>query len=290
MNRPLNELYSVKTIQEAITVLGDRKGANRPSIVKLAETMVRFRNDPSQNAKNEADSMTLSMIQEMEDFGHDPEVSVKPKDDKFVKEEKLTNHNPGDIGQGSEQSSDNTLPYPQQGSTEAEKNIESMQTADGENQMKEMGGGMPGQPGQPPMQMGGGGGMPMPGMPMPGMDPGIMKQMAPGMGAIPPMNTPQQMQQMQYTMKKYHETIVVPLQKENRAMREAFGKLSKKIAEMVKPSIETPEHTNRFRETIMEHQDIPLTRGLPPVRNAAFELEETRRNISEINNQIELSR
>lgn len=287
MNRPLNELYSVKTIQEAITVLGDRKGANRPSIVKLAETMVRFRNDPSQNAKNEADSMTLSMIQEMEDFGHDPEVSVKPKDDKFVKEEKLANHNPGDIGQGSEQSSDNTLPYPQQGSTEAEKNIESMQSADGENQMKEMGGGMPGQP-QPPMQMGGGG---MPGMPMPGMDPGIMKQMAPGMGAIPPMNTPQQMQQMQYTMKKYHELVVVPIQKENRAMREAFGKLSKKIAETAKPTGAEPLHVNRFRETVMENHETPLTHGLPPiVRNTAFELEETRRNISELNNQIELSR
>lgn len=287
MNRPLNELYSVKTIQEAITVLGDRKGANRPSIVKLAETMVRFRNDPSQNAKNEADSMTLSMIQEMEDFGHDPEVSVKPKDDKFVKEEKLANHNPSTINEGSEQSTDNTPPYPQEGTTEGDSSIESMQTAPGENQMKEMGGGMPGQPGQPPMQMGGG----MPGMPMPGMDPGIMKQMAPGMGAIPPMNTPQQMQQMQYTMKNYHELVVVPIQKENRAMREAFGKLSKKIAEMVKPSIETPEHTNRFRETIMENQDAPLSQGLPPiVRNAAFELEETRRNISEMNNQIELSR
>ena len=55
--------------------------------------------------------------------------------------------------------------------------------------------------------------------------------MGAGMPQLPPMSTPQMMKQMQYTLEKYHRTIVAPLRKTIAQQKEAIQVLSRQVRE-----------------------------------------------------------
>lgn len=190
---------------------------------KLIETGVLLNSSADPVQRNHGLEFLTVAVKELEPSEEpaSPEApGLKSKGDHFVKEETLDNHNNGQRNEGSEQSSDNTEPYPKEGKTESNSDIEGMESATGENQMKE---GMP----MPP-------GMGMPGMGMgmmPGMEPGIAQEMGKHMGQIPNMTTPQQMQQMQYMLSNYHKRFVAPMNKTITAQRETIIKLSKQIQE-----------------------------------------------------------
>ena len=165
------------------------------------------------------------------------------KDDHKLHEEVLDNHNNGPREDGSEQSTDNVAPYPAQGvdTTNGEK---PMQDMDGTvNQWSETNGMIV--PGLPPIQnMGMGNGMPNGNMGgnmggngnmggdmgagAPGLMPDIAREMGAGMPAPPPMDTNQMMRQMQYTvqqeMRKYHNKVVIPLNRIISQQRDAILK------------------------------------------------------------------
>lgn len=117
---------------------------------KLAEVSIMTRQNPNPQAQAYADQMMAHVIREAEekmehddDEHHEKEAhdehkerevglhddGVKPKKDHFVKEEELDNHNPETGNKGSDQSSDNTPPYPQEGDDAPNSDIESMQTS-----------------------------------------------------------------------------------------------------------------------------------------------------------------
>jgi len=149
------------------------------------------------------------------------------KDDHKLHEEVLDNHNNGPREGGSEQSTHNTAPYPGEGvdTTNGEK---PMQDMDGTvNQWSETNGMIV--PGIPPVENmnGMGNDMGMNGMNgAPGLMPDIAREMGQGMPAPPPMDTNQMMRQMQYTvqqeMKKYHNKVVIPLNRIISNQREAI--------------------------------------------------------------------
>jgi hypothetical protein len=212
------------------------------------------------------------------------EPAIKSGDVEAVKEEVLSNHNVGSRGTGSEQSSDNTEPYPKEGTDTPDNDIEGMDSATGENQMKE-GIGMP-----PPQQNG-----MMPNM-MPGMDPTIAQEMGQHMGQIPPMSTPQQMQQMQYMINTYHKRFVAPMNNTIKVQRETIQKLSKQIQETQfstgSKSLDLTgmkQNSNaRIRETIpTDPSQASLIGRVPTYTN--YDKNVARREISDMNKQMNSS-
>ncbi len=220
----IHKLRECTSIAEADTILSKARAG--PAVRKLVETGILLKNNPDRAQRDYGSSFINSAIQELDaklDKDEEPtphhDYGVKPNkgDTKFVKEELLAG---GDKNgnEGSEQSSDNTEPYPQEG-TETPDGGEPMKGAtDTENQMKE------GFPGMPPMGNG------MPGM-MPGLEPSVANEMGQGMPQLPPMSTPQMMKQMQYTLEKYHRNIVAPLRKTIAQQKEAIQVLSRQVRE-----------------------------------------------------------
>lgn len=179
-----------------------------------------------------------------------------------IHEEELSNHNQGGRTTGSEQSTDNTAPYPGEGNdtTTGEKPMQDMD--DTVNQWNETGG-IPPQQGMPPQQPGmmppqqmatpppqAGGNMIIP-----GLAPDIAQEMGVGMPAPPPMDTNQQMRQMQYTIKEYindyHKRITVP------------------INERLNATIK------QQRETLTQQRTI-LTQQREAIKNLSQEIQETK--------------
>ncbi|MEK0348150.1 MAG: hypothetical protein QQN44_07470, partial [Nitrosopumilus sp.] len=132
----------------------------------------------------------------------------------------------------------------------------------------------------------------------PGLMPDIAREMGQGMPAPPPMDTNQMMRQMQYTvqqeMKKYHNKVVIPLNRIISNQREAILKqreisinqkdaikrLSMEIREAVssngtmKLDLDTMREnaTAKFRETeptpfAKAHQQSQTVVGVQPVPN-----------------------
>ncbi len=213
----ISKLRECTSIAEADGILSSVRAG--PAIKKLVETGILLRNHPDKQQREYGLSFINSAIQELELPPNETPTpaespGLKTKGDHFVKEEELAGGNKNGTA-GSEQSSDNTEPYPQvaDSSEDGQKDMEKMD--DTENQMTEM---MPG--------MGGG----MPGM-MPGLDPQVAEQMGQGMPQMPPMNTPQMMKQMQYTLERYHRNVVLPLRKTIVQQKEAIMQLSKQVRE-----------------------------------------------------------
>jgi len=216
---------------------------------------------------------------------------LKTKGDHFVKEELLENGDTGSANTDSEQSSDNTEPYPQVGKMEGDEDMEN--APDTENQMKE--GMMPpqGMPGMmPPQQQMGG----MPGMiPQPpqqqmgGMDPNIAGQMGSKMPQLPPMSTPQQMQQMQYTIRQYHNQFVSPLLKEIQNLKNVARAQSKLLKETMARSggISLDMDTLRKHASarVMQETTTPMV-GNPLVINKEFDTQTARANMLQLNKQL----
>ena len=211
----MKSLKECTTIQEAAPIL---KGKS-PSFRKVVETGFALLSHPNPTQQELGRGFIATAIQEMDDAEqpaspHDK--GIKPKGSKFVKEEELSGGNQ-DGTSGSEQSSSNSGPTPKEGTEEPVGDLGNPEMST-ENQMKE---GFPQMPGQG-----------MPGQ-FPGMDPMLAQQMAPQQN-MPPMTTPQQIQQMQYTVK----AMVGPLVKEVQELRkhakfqqEAIKSLNTKLQE-----------------------------------------------------------
>lgn len=289
-----------------------------PAVKKLVETALALSSSQDPQQRNHAYSFMESAIKELEDGqgnladpGLGPDVDddiAAPKlreedekddderkineqddDDKNehkVHEEVLDNHNNGPREEGSEQSTDNVAPYPQQGvdTTSGEKPMQDMD--DTVNQWSETNGMIV--PGLPPVQQNAG--MPAPGMGapsgMPGLAPDIAQEMGMQMPAPPPMDTNQMMRQMQYTirheMKNYDTKVVAPMMRHLKAQREAIKeqknvirKLSMEIRETktssgnMKLDLDTlRQNANaKFRET--EFPTVPSFTGMGMEHNTS---------------------
>ena len=261
----IKKLQECSTIGQADPIL-TRLNAG-PAVKKLVETAIILNNSQDPQQRSHAYSFMESAIKELEDdehkereeemgmHGNEDGLSNKKigeeKDDdlknKFneeedddekerethgenkLHEEELSNHNQGARTTGSEQSSDNTEPYPGEGkdTTNGEK---PMQDMDGTiNQWNETGGmppggGPPGAGMPPGIPMQQGGGIPPGGaMPpaagigqLPGLAPDVAQEMGMVMPNLPPMDTNQMMRQMQYTVKNtvtdLYRKEILPLQ------------------------------------------------------------------------------
>ena len=221
-----------------------------PAVKKLVETALALSSSQDPQQRNHAYSFMESAIKELEDENKadpglgpdvdddinapklreekdDDEEKIHEEEDKEdnghkLHEEVLDNHNNGPREDGSEQSTDNVAPYPQQGvdTTNGEKPMQDMD--DTVNQWSETNGMIV--PGLPPVQdmngMNGNGAM------APGLAPDIAQEMGMQMPAPPPMDTNQMMRQMQYTvrqeMKNYDRKVVAPMMRHLKAQREAL--------------------------------------------------------------------
>ncbi len=289
------KLQACRTCEEARPILETLKV--RPSARKLVETAIQLKQSKDPRQQSYGLDFMQTAIREIDD-------------DEKTKEANGTAH-PMDVGAGakdidkkmseadeitgaldSHQSSDIDMPYPKEGTDEPNSDIESMQTASGENQMggiKENMAPMPGQ--MPPMQQGGMGQQmpPMPGMPP--VAPELMKQMAPPQ--IPGV-TPQAMRQMQYTVEANFKRLGVqtinPLIREVKKLREANIALDKKIRELesqkgtMQLDIEKVKQNSpvRVRETSMyEGVNFP-----PATRFERVALEETRQSMLTLDKEL----
>lgn len=187
----------------------------------------------------------------------------------------------------SHQSSKIDSPYPQEGTDAPNSDIESMQTASGENQMGGIKENYPPMMGQ--MQNGMGGGM-NPMMPQ-GMAPDLMKQMAPQMPQMPQMNTPQMMRQIQYTVQEALRRHVIPLHTEIKKMREAYIALDKQMRETqslngsMKLDLDSVKSNSIVREHVRETvQGTDIL--IPEINHVRFNLEEKRSNIAQMDKDL----
>jgi len=282
-----------------------------PAVKKLVETALILSNSQDPQQRNHAYSFMESAIKELEDDDdhkeREEEMGKHAEDDKLgntkISEEELDNNNNGGREEGSEQSSDNTEPYPGEGkdTTTGEK---PMQDMDGSvNQWNETG--FPQGGGQPPgMPAGGAPGM-GPGMGPPGMGPGMSPGLAPDvaqemgmiMPQLPPMDTNQMMRQMQYTLNTYHDRIVKPLTKLVRTQRAAIKEQSVQIRELRSNSgsmtldLDSLKQnaTAKFRETTKPEEENIGYRGVslqPNMTRRRDKLDIARSEITEMDKII----
>jgi len=266
----IDKLREAKTLADVDPILR-RLGANGP-VRKLVEASILQRMNPNPASYEYGISMLNEAIQylDKEEEPASPETpGIKPKDDHFVKEETLDNNNPEDHNAGSEKSSENVEPYSGEGT---KTGVEDMTDApDTENQYSEA--------------------VPILNGEMGGLHPDIAKQIGSKMPAIPPMNPGDQMKQTRYTMQKYHETVVIPLQQHSKMQDIAIKKLSDKIRETearagsytLDMDIVKTNAPARIRETIPHSMDeLIATRK----QTNTFDLAQTRNKIRVINNQM----
>ena len=234
----MKSLRECRTIQEALPLLKGKPETFRT----IVETAYALKAHPSLSQQAIGDNFLSKAIREMDD-AEQPEIKhddgVKTKGEKFVKEELLPEGNKSGTD-GSEQSS--ASKPTDEGTTEPDGDLQSpgMST---ENQMKE---------GFPPMPQGQG--------QFPGMDPQIAQQMAPPQN-MPPMNLPQQVQQMQYTVRKMTEGLVKEVQylrKQVGFQQAAIKDLNTKVTETI--SLKNGLDLNGFKE----RQILPRTQETIP--------------------------
>jgi hypothetical protein len=231
----MKKLQECKTLHEAASIL-KRATPTQKMVIETAFALKTHEN-PAQRAIGE--NFWQTAIREMDDseqpaMKHDD--GIKPKKEHFVKEADLADGNKSGT-EGSEQSSKNSGPTEKEGTTEPEGDMEDpgMST---ENQMTEAFPPMPGQgmpPQMPPQQ--------------PGLDPALVQQMGQGMPQLPPMNTPQQIQQMQYTIKEYLRPIYARMAKQETVIKyqnKAIKDLNTKVTETV--SLKTGLDLAGFKE------------------------------------------
>lgn len=187
----------------------------------------------------------------------------------------------------SHQSSDIDMPYPKEGTDEPNSDIESMQTASGENQMGGIKENMP-MPGMPQMP-------PAPGMPP--MAPEVQQAMAPQMPKMPQMNTPMAMRQMQYTVeannKRLFSRVINPLIREVKKLREANIALDKKVQETQSNAGSMKLDIDKVRDNsvVREHrirETIPGTGiEVPEMTHPRAELENKRYEIAQLDKELQ---
>ena len=206
-----------------------------PAVKKLVETALTLANSKDPQQRNHAYSFMETAIKELEDE------DIEVKDEEKIHEEVLDNNNNGSREEGSEQSSDNTEPYPGEGkdTTNGEKPMQDM--SDTENQFNETNMGQ--MPGANPL--------------MPGLSPDIAQEMGAGI-QMPQMNPNQMMRQMQYTLQHYHKNYIAPMNRLVLHQKEAIKQLSRELKETkvsagsMKLDLDTLQNnsTVRFKETV----------------------------------------
>ena len=213
MNGLIKKLKEAKTLADADPILKELRA--NPTQIKLVEASILQRMNPNPASYEYGVSMLNTVIRELDPEEEPAEAEspgLKRKGDHFVKEEELSNHNPGDHGAGSEQSSENTEPYSGEGKKEGDEDM--LNAPDTENQMKEEEAPFP----KNLSEMG-------------GLHPDIAKGMGAKMPQMPPMGAGDQIKQTRYTIKQYHETVVKPLLAHSKKQDAAIKKLSQKIRE-----------------------------------------------------------
>ncbi len=270
----MHKLQECRTIQEAAPLL---RGKSQ-TFKKVVETAILLQNHPNPQQQQIGNQFMATAIQEL-DAAEEPtpkeSPGLKTKGDHFVKEELLAGGDK-DGTDGSEQSSKNSEPVTsKEGTTEPEGDMEEpgMST---ENQFSEMGG--------------------MPGMMPPGLDPQLAQQMAPQMPQLPQMNTPQQIQQMQYTVKKYMEAYMKPVREQVIRLTKANAFLSKQVKEMQTSSVGldinkfSKENKGPLRETSINIPkyvtNLQDNQGGPKIFEKHYNLEKERQSISDIDKMI----
>ena len=277
-------------LQECTTMIQAEpflRGAS-PTFRKTVETAIALSNHANPDQRALGQNFWSSVIQEQSvklDKAEEPtqhhDYGIKKKGNGFIKEETLEGGNK-DGTDGSEQSSDNTEPYPQvaDSSEDGQKDMEKM--SDTENQMTENFPPMPGMSG--PMQG------------MPGMDPNVLKQMAPQMPQMPQMNTPQAVQQMQYTVKEALKHYVGPLREQVIKLTKANAFLAKQVREMQTMKTGLDLHEVKRGTAPGLHETLPRTisnagsmtgqKGEPRIYEKSYNLESARAEILNMDKMI----
>jgi hypothetical protein len=216
-----------KLVETAIILSNSQDPQQRTHAFSFMETAIKELEDDKLNEEEmgkhgDEDGLNNSKINEEENEDDKNKLNEENKDgsENKIHEEELKNHNNGPREEGSEQSTDNTEPYPgtASDSPNGEKPMQDMSGT--ENQWNETGGMPPpgvmppagGMPGREMPQTGNG--MIVPSLPPatgPGLAPDIAQEMGIGMPQIPPMDTSQMMKQMQYTINDYHKRFVQPM-------------------------------------------------------------------------------
>ncbi len=262
-----------------------------PTFRKTVETAIALSNHADAGQRALGQNFWSSVIQEQSvklDKAEEPtqhhDYGIKSKGSGFIKEETLAGGNK-DGTDGSEQSSDNTEPYPQvaEESEDGQKDMEKMSNT--ENQMTENFPPMPGMSGP----MGG----------MPGMDPNVLKQMQPQMPQMPQMNTPQAVQQMQYTVREALKVYVGPLREQVIKLTKANQFLAKQVREMqtMKTGLDLHEVKRGTAQAL--HETLPRTisnvgsmtgkAGEPRIYEKSYNLESARAEILNMDKMISSS-
>jgi len=278
MNSLISRLREAKTLADVDPILKELD-ANGP-IRKLVEASILQRMNPNPASYEYGVSMLNEAIQylDKDEEPASPETpGVKPKDDHFVKEEALNNHNSTQGQAGSEQSTKNIEPYSGEGTKTGDEDMTN--APDTENQMSETGGDAPPFPDVLAQEMG-------------GLHPDIAKQMGAKMATVPPMNAGDQMKQTRYTIKQYHETVVLPLLKHSKKQDAAIHKLSQHIRETearagtytLDMSTIKQHAPTKIRETLQSPN--PLDAIVPTRTNKTFDLNQARNEIRAANNMM----
>ena len=246
-----------------------------PSARKLTETGIALMQNPDLKQRQIGESFLRTAVREMEDKSMTNTTHAKPgegeEDINKLKENETPKSESGTGNSGSEQSSEFKQPYSGEGTDEPNSDIESMQTASGEDQMGKI------------SEM-------MPGMAPPGLDPAVLQQMQPQMPQLPQMNTPQMLKQMQYTvqeaLKPYAKVIgelrqgVQALDTQVREIQTNKGAMTLDV-ENVKVGSQRGM-LGTVRETVIPGTDVTVPQRTFP----GMKLQETRNHILEMDAQL----
>lgn len=267
------KLQGAQNLNEANAILNTLKASG--AVRKLVEVSFMTRNSMDRSTQeygisclNEA--VTTLKDAELPDAPESP--GLKTKGNHFVKEDIVINHNPTQRDEGSEQSTNNTEPYPQEGTENPDGGDPMKGATDTEDQMTEM------EPDDPAGIL-----------ENTGLHPDIANKMGAQMPKLPPMDSGDQVKQMQYTMKKYHETTVKPLIKHLNVQAKAIRELSKQIRETKSMSLDLPSVRDNamvsFKETTGNTMNGSMNFN-QVTSNKNFELNEQRSRMSQLNNAL----
>lgn len=266
-----SKILEARTVNEALKVIETAKVKLRPSARQLLETAYAIKETQPQYASNFITTVIREVESAIDSEGVHDEGIDKIKESGDVKS--------GSGNAGSEQSS-STTGLKDEGKDAPNSDIESMQTASGENQMGKISENI--------------------GCPQ-GMDPNVYQQMQ-GQGQmpqIPPMNPQQQMQQMKYTA----ETVAAPLRAEIKSLKETNAKLLSAVSRMDEKiqeatafggkgmSLDIPSgmFNKTPRPTIQETNSFDNVAMPAPVKFIRANTEDARERIREMNKQLQKS-
>jgi len=260
----IQKLRETKNQTDADVILNKLRASS--AVRKLVE--VSFMTRTSNDRKTQEYGITclneaISTLKDSEQptIPESPGLKTKSNGDSFVKEEELSNHNSSQRSEGSEQSTANTPPYPQEGTKDGDEDM--TKAPDTENQMKEVKDDLPANI-----------------LENTGLHPDIASKMGDKMPKIPPMDVGDQVKQMKYTVQE----ALKPLIKHIRIQDSAIKKLSEKIRETQTKSLEfNLEPQMGIRETVPTISN-PLESMV--VKNKAFELNEKRTRMMELNETL----